>query len=215
MPAHYHDPELRRDETRLPRQQGTEYELPGVGPPSTEQLSKKSRSRQGSRSSAFFNNIINSPKTDISENPKTDGYGKSGTSAISPIHVEKRKKRASLFRSFTSKTGSDSSRSRENSFSRPYRSHTEPQRTSYIKRPTDRLLKGLSRHKLTPSAVAEMRSFSATVKGAGEKKRRFSSFRVSIPFSVSGEILKLLRVFSDAQVKISHRVPQKHHDQHW
>ena len=208
IPAQYHAPELRRDDTRLPRQQGTEYQLPGVGPPSAEQLSKKSRSRQGSRSSAFFNSFTSSPKTDVSGKSKTDGYGKSGTSAMSPIHVEKRNKRASLFRSFTSNAGSDSSRSRENSFSQPHRSRTEPQKTGYIKRPTERLLKGLSRHKLTPSTDAELRSFSAAVQGTGQKKRRFSSFGVSIPRPFPVEILKFLRVSSDAQVKLCHRVPR-------
>ena len=208
MPTQYHDPEIRRNEARLPRQQETEYQLPGVGPPSAEQLSNKSRSRQGSRSSAFFNNFTSSPKTDVSVKSKTDGYGKSGTPAISPIHVEKRNKRASIFRSFTSNTKSDSSRSRENSFSQPHRSHTEPQTFGYIKRPAERLLKGLSQHKITPSVDAELRSFSATVQGTGQKKRRFSSFGVSIPFSVPVEVLKLPRVFSDAQVKLSHRVPR-------
>ena len=192
MPTQYHDPELNRDEARLPRQQRTEYELPGVGPPVDEQLSKKSRSRQGSRSSAFFNSFTSSPKADVSGKPKIDGHGKNGTSTISPIHVEKRNKRASLFRSFTSNSESDRSRSRENSFSQPHRSHTEPQKTGYVKRPTERLLKGLSRHKLTPSADNELRSFSATVQGTGKKKRRFSSFGVSIPFSVPVKILKLL-----------------------
>ena len=199
----YDDPQTRRDEARLPHQQGTEYEVPGVGPPSAEQLSKKSRSRKGSRSSAFLNSFTGSPKADISGKSDNHDDGKSGTSATSPVYVEKRNKRASLFRSFTSNTGDESSHSRENSFSQSYRSQTDPQKTSHTKRPTERLLKGFSRHKVTPSADTDLRSFSATVQGTGKKKKRFSSLGVSTFFAVLVEILKLLRVSSDARVKIS------------
>ena len=180
-----YEPHVRRDEVRLPRQRGTEYQLPGVGPPSVEQLSNSARSRQGSRSSTFFNGFSSSSKEDGARDSFAHDPRSSNSPPTSQIHVEKRGKRASLFRSLTSHTGSDSSRSRENSTSRPNRSRTEPQEPSNV-RPSQMDKTGSSRHKIAQSFSGGHHSSpsNASTSETGKKKKRFSSLGVSISYEL-------------------------------
>ena len=120
-PAQYYPSSLNRDEAMLPRQQNTEYSLEGVGPPADE-TNFKSRSCRGSRSSAFFKRLSRPPSDEI---PAMPAGSDEQPSLKTPVSAEKKKRRASLFRTLTGRSGSDSSRSKEREVPLPSRSRTD------------------------------------------------------------------------------------------
>lgn len=185
LPTHYYPAQIRREEAFLPRQQGTEYQLEGVGPPPPVELTRsKSRSRRTSRSSGFFKNLGNSSKADIPPIPTdVERQGAtppipSSTSTAPP--TDKKAKRTSLFRSLTGH-GSGSDRSKESVTAQARGSRTDLLQQSQPKDPSadseDFPTRGKSKklrgkHANNPSA-------GATEPESG-KKKRFSALGVSL-----------------------------------
>ncbi|KAL9119947.1 MAG: hypothetical protein Q9187_003499 [Circinaria calcarea] len=128
LPLQYYQPSLR-DETMIPRQQNTEYSLEGVGPPADE-TNVKSRSRRGSRSSGFFKRLSRPPSAEIFALPMDVDHRDVVRPVKTPVNGEKRKRRASLFRTLTGRSGSDSGRSKERELPLPSRSRTDIHPTS-------------------------------------------------------------------------------------
>lgn len=113
LPSNYYPAETRREEGLLPRHQGTEYQLTGIGPPQAEQYQQKRRS--SSRSSNFFKGLGGrSPsRTDVPKMPSIGGRTTSDEPGSSNQLNKRVSKRTSLFRSFTQRRGSDSGRSND------------------------------------------------------------------------------------------------------
>ena len=185
LPTQFYPAQIGREEALLPRQQGTEYQLEGIGPPPVEPARSKSRSRRSSRNSGFFKNLGNSSKTEIPPVPT----GVERQSAILPAPVstsaapatDKKSKRASLFRSLTGHNGSGSDRSRESITVQAPGSGTDLQLQSLPKSPSadeeDFPTRGKSkklRNKLQRNSNA-----GATEQESG-KKKRFSALGVSL-----------------------------------
>ena len=180
LPTQYYPPHVRRDEAMI--SQGTEYQLEGVGPPPVE-TNDKSRSRRSSRSSAFFKNFILPPEQEVPPIPHNNKHQATESSSTSPINPAKKKKRASLFRSLTGQTGSDKSRSRDNSVApsvislmntQPQagsRSPAREQHRSFTSLSTKQNANG-SRNKLQRASV------SGVLEQEKGKKRRFSGLGV-------------------------------------
>lgn len=113
LPSNYYPAETRREEGLLPRHQGTEYQLTGIGPPQAEQYQQKRRS--SSRSSNFFKGLGGrSPsRTDVPKMPSIGGRTTSDEPGSSNQLNKRVSKRTSMFRSFTQRRGSDSGRSND------------------------------------------------------------------------------------------------------
>ncbi|MCJ1397590.1 hypothetical protein MMC11_000784 [Xylographa trunciseda] len=175
LPAQYYPPQVRRDEAMIA--QGTEYQLEGVGPPPAD-TNGKARSRRSSRSSAFFRNFILPSEQEVPPVPQSTERQATESPSTSPINPKK-KKRASLFRSLTSHTGSDSSRSRDNSVAPPTisqkdtqpqassRSPAREQHRSFTSPPINSNMKG-TRNKLQRASI------SGVPEQERGKKKRFS-----------------------------------------
>lgn len=102
----YHSAQTPREEMRLPRQQTTEYQLEGVGPPSIPRTDTKSRSRRSSRSSVFFRNLGNSGKVEgPSKNSPEAQFVESPARDV--VASRKKSNRNSVFRTLTGRSGSD------------------------------------------------------------------------------------------------------------
>ena len=113
LPSDYYPAETRRDEGLLPRHQGTEYQLTGIGPPQTERNPQKRRS--SSRSSNFFKGLGggSSSRPEVPKIPSVGGRTTSDAPSASEQTSRRVFKRASIFRSFTQRHGSDSGRSND------------------------------------------------------------------------------------------------------
>lgn len=184
LPSQYYPAQIRREEAFLPRQQGTEYQLEGVGPPPIELVRSKSRSRRSSRGSGFFKNLGNSSRADIPPVP-TGVERESATPSIplstsTPAGTDKKAKRTSLFRSLTGH-GSGSDRSKESVTAQAPGSRTDLLQQSQSKSPSadseDFPTRGKSKKlrdklKRDPSA-------GATEPDSG-KKKRFSALGASL-----------------------------------
>lgn len=107
LPKESYPTRMPREEAHLPRQQFTEYQLEGVGPPAIPPSENRTKSRRSSRSSAFFRNFGSSPKPEKS--PSMHGsevlHVESPTKALE--NNGKRSKRSSMFRTLTGRSGSD------------------------------------------------------------------------------------------------------------
>lgn len=92
LPAHYYQPPIRREEALLPRQQGSEYQIAGVGPPVDEPASASSRSR---RNSGFFKELGGK----MSRNASRDrGHDRSDSNVtVDDVPEKKHSRRPSLF----------------------------------------------------------------------------------------------------------------------
>lgn len=106
IPTEYYSAQRPREETRLPRQQTTEYQLEGVGPPSVQRTETKSRSRHSSRSSVFFMNLGNSAKLE-GQSKKSPEAQYAQSQAKDATASRKKSNRNSVFRTLTGRNGSD------------------------------------------------------------------------------------------------------------
>ena len=117
MPEGFYPHTITHDEAQLPRQQAPEYALEGVGPPDLPPKETNSRSRRGSRSSAFFKSLAKSfTDSDSPPIPHSSADPVEDSPAASSTHVDTKSKRSSVFRlrkSQTDITGKNS-RSKEN-----------------------------------------------------------------------------------------------------
>jgi len=167
LPSHYYPAETRRQEGFLPRQQGTEYQLSGVGPPRPEQA--KNKSRRSSRGSSFLRRISggNSSRPDL---PIVASTGQCTTADLPVDSTETHKKtskRASIFRAFNQDGGSDSDRSKESMVA-----HAPGSRTDLLQQSGP----------VTPKASEVTTSDERNSKTKGNKKMRDKLQR----FSISG-----------------------------
>lgn len=181
MPMHYYPEQISREDASIPRQQATEYQLEGLGPPPAQPIDTRSRSRKNSKGSSFFK-ASNSP---INEAAVTQSRteGQFVASPIQPpIASQKRPKRASLFRSLTGQRSHDRDQGRENSsssISTP-RGERSQRSGSGISRDNDTSVpsKGessTSRNKLQRASTSGFQKQEQD----GGKKKRFSAMGVS------------------------------------
>ena len=187
LPSHHYPTQLRRDEAMIP--QATEYQLDGVGPPSTIETNNKSRSRQNSRSSAFFKSISSSIMLDPPPVPTNMERQTAVLPSTPPLDEKKKRKRASLFRSLTGNSGSDTARSTGSPIAQPSRARTDLQ--EYTNTPTIASPHEQYRPPTNPltSKVSDRSGKKlqrASISGIQEqergKKKRFSSLGVSEVF---------------------------------
>ncbi len=116
MPIHYYPEQISREDAIMPRQQATEYQLEGVGPPPTDSADARSRSRKNSKASSLFK-TSNSPAKEapVTKNGSEGGFIASPVNP--PVASQKKPKRASLFRSLTGQKGHDHDKGRANPIS--------------------------------------------------------------------------------------------------
>lgn len=111
-----------REDKRLPRQYNIDYSSEGVGQtPVSQQEPTASRSRRGSRSSAFFRNVAKSEEPSLPTNgsDQVPITAKLPTQATAPTEG-KRSKRNSVFRTLTGRSGGgDRDPSRGNMLEKP------------------------------------------------------------------------------------------------
>ena len=114
MPLDYYPEQLNRGDAVIPRQQATEYQLEGVGPPPAQPADNKSRSRSNSKGTSFFK-TSSSPTKEL----RTPPNGPKRQSVTSPIDLptvsQEKTKRVSLLRSLTGQKGHDHDQSRDHS----------------------------------------------------------------------------------------------------
>ncbi len=132
MPMHYYPEQISREDAIIPRQQATEYQLEGVGPPPAQPVDARSRSRNNSKGSASF---FKPPSSSARESSVTQSGPEGYTVASlinSPAASQKKSKRTSLFRSLTGQKGHDRDQGRTNSFVPTSESHGDPQQSGSI-----------------------------------------------------------------------------------
>ena len=185
LPAQYYPAQLSQNETMLARQQTTEYQLEGVGPPHVDEPTATPRSRRGSRSSAFFKRLSGPPKAEVS--PLPTGVEQQNAQSTNPpnVQVGKNTRRASLFRTLTGHADSNSSQSKERVPSVPSRSHMDPYqpKSNRTSRRADSST-GVSAKSDNPASTRNKLQRSSTSGVAGQdgaKKKRFSAIGVIMP----------------------------------
>ncbi len=116
MPAEDYRAHLTREGKSTPRQQRVEHMLVGGGPNTGRRSESKSRSRRGSRSSAFFKAFTSPSKSDHPPLPNAPDSQASSSPRNSPAIGDRRSKRLSIFRPRSGNAESESgdSRNREN-----------------------------------------------------------------------------------------------------
>ena len=172
-PADFYPPQLSKDEAMMPRQQVTEYQLEGVGPPITE-TSSRARSRSTSRGAALFKRLSGPPKDN--PQPSPNELEQQNEDCAFPVAITKKKgKRASLFRSLTGHSGTETSRSKDDRNPLPSRSHTEVQ----YQKSEERTIQVKSENTAKSRGKLQRASTSGTIGYDGGKKKRFSGLGVS------------------------------------
>lgn len=178
-----------REDTRLPRGYTIDYSSEGVGPTSVSQPEPTaSRSRRGSRSSAFFRNLAKSeePLLPTNGSDQVQFTAKSPTQATAPTEG-KRSKRNSVFRTLTGRSGGgDRDLSRGNILEKPpvmpVPKSPPRQYTPTIPPPppsNNTRVEGNTSSKL--SKTLQRASTSVPEKKDGGKKKRFSAIGVNSP----------------------------------
>ena len=116
MPIEDYHAQLTRKEKLTPRQQTVEHMLVDSGPKIGGRSGSKSRSRRGSRSSAFFKAFTSPSKSDRPHLPKASDSQTSSSPRDSPGVGDRRSKRLSIFRPRSGNTESEggNSRSKDN-----------------------------------------------------------------------------------------------------
>jgi len=110
VPPQFFSGQISREMSPTPRQQAPEYQVEGVSPTIEWPPESNSRSRRGSRSSAFFRSLTLGSSSKIDQSPllnAPDGQSIS-TPVDSPRTGERKGKRASMLRSLTRNSGSGS-----------------------------------------------------------------------------------------------------------
>ena len=103
-----HYAQLTREGNLTPRQETAEDMLVGGGPTITRRSESKSRSRRGSRSSAFFKAFTSPSKSDHPPLPNASDSQTSSSPRGSPAVGDRRSKRLSIFRPRSGNMGSGS-----------------------------------------------------------------------------------------------------------
>lgn len=182
-----------REDTRLPRQYTIDYSSEGVGQtPVSQQEPTASRSRRGSRSSAYFRNLAKPEEPSLPTNgsDQVPFTAKSPTQATAPTEG-KRSKRNSVFRTLTGRSGGgDRDSSRGNILEKPPvipepksppRQYTPtisppaPSNNSRVEGNTPGKVKSKTLQRASTSVVPEKKD--------GGKKKRFSAIGVNLLYS--------------------------------
>ena len=103
--------QISRDQSPMLHQQAPEYQIEGASPPLEWPSESKSRSRRGSRSSAFFKSLTTGTSSKQEEPPplpQSPNPQPTSSPVDSPTPGKRDSKRASLFRSLTGNSGSGS-----------------------------------------------------------------------------------------------------------
>ena len=181
MPTHYYPEQISREDVIIPRQQATEYQLEGVGPPPAPPVDGRSRSRNNSKgSSSFFKTPSSLARESAVPQNRSEGHTVASLTN-SPVASQKKFKRTSLFRSLTGQNGYDRDQGRTNSIVATSESRGEPQQSSLIT-PRDNDSSNLSRgesnrvhNKLQRASTSGFQKQEQD----GGKKKRFSAMGVS------------------------------------
>ena len=196
LPAQYYPAQLRRNETMLARQQATEYQIEGIGPPQVDEQRSNPRSRRSSRSSAFFKRLSGVPKGDLPPLPNDTEEQSFQPATATDAEVSKKTRRVSLFRTLTGRTDSNSSRSKKNIPPVPMRSQTDPYQPA---------TNTLSHRTNLSASISAKKDDSARKRGKlqrssttgitspdGGKRKRFSGLGVSLTFLVRTRFAELI-----------------------
>ena len=194
MPAQDYGRQPTREEDFIPRQQTAEHMLVGGGATVGRRSESKSRSRRGSRSSAFFKAFTTPSKSDQPPLPNASDSQASSSPRNSPAVGDWRSKRLSIFRSRNGNVGSGSghSHSKENEAPRDASPQDSFSQVSYQADPTkqrrheeDASSKGVSSKRIKKLQRA---STSAKPEPDSGKKKRFSAIGVSIRLSLRNQV---------------------------
>ena len=186
MPAEDYGGQLTREVYIPPHQQTAEHMIVGGGPTVGRRRSNsKSRSRRGSRSSAFFKAFTSPSKPDHPPLPNAPDSQASSSPRNSPAIGDRRSKRLSIFRSRSGnrESGSGDSRSQEKMApwdASPQHSSAQPAHQVNPMMPR-RVEEDASR--VVPSKLSkklQRASTSAKPEPESGKKKRFSAIGVSI-----------------------------------
>lgn len=181
MPMHYYPEQISREDASIPRQQATEYQLEGVGPPAAQLVDTGSRSRKNSKGSSFFK-TSNSPVNEAAVTQSRTERQFVASPIQPPIASQRKPKRASLFRSLTRQRSHDRDQGRENSSSsvstsrgeRSQRSGSGTSRDNDTSAPS-KSESNTSRNKLQRASTSGFQKQEQD----GGKKKRFSAMGVS------------------------------------
>ena len=184
MPIEDYHAQLTRKENPTPRQETADDMLVGGGPRIGGRLGSKSRSRRGSRSSAFFKAFTSPSKADRPHLPNASDSQTSSSPKDSPGLGDRRSKRLSIFRprSGNMESVSGDSRSKDNMApdASPQDSFTQAARQVGPMTPSrfeeDNSSKGASSKW---SKKLQRASTSAKPEPDSGKKKRFSAIGVS------------------------------------
>lgn len=188
VPSQFYSGQIPRDRSLTPRQQAPEYQLEGTSPPLEWPTEETSRSRRGSRSSAFFKSFASSSSTKLDEPPLPVASNSPVTSPIvkTPTTDEKKSKRTSLLHSLTGTSGNNSGYSKE--FETPVPSipqYPQQQQQQHIAtKPSQSEDDEFPSRGNSRSAASKFNGRlhkSSTVGPEGSKKKRFSGLGVSKP----------------------------------
>ena len=184
MPMHYYPEQISREDAIIPRQQATEYQLEGVGPPPAQPVNARSRSRINSKgSSSFFNSSISPAKGSPVRQAGPEGQAVHSPIA-SPVANQKKAKRTSLFRSLTGQKNYERDQGRSNAMQPTPKSRGEQSQPLGSVNPKESNSNGSlggepnrSRNKLQRASTSGFQQHEQD----GGKKKRFSAMGVSSP----------------------------------
>lgn len=180
MPAEDYGGQLTREEYLPPRQQTAEHMLVGGGPTVGRRSESKSRSRRGSRSSAFFKAFTSPSKTDHPPLPNAPDSQASSSPRNSPAIGDRRSKRLSIFRSRSGNRESGSGDSRSKETSAPWDAspqHPSAQATHQVGPTTPRRVEEATSKSVSSKLSKKLQRASTSAKPEPEsgKKKRFSA----------------------------------------
>lgn len=175
------------EQARLPRQQTTEYQLEGVGPPTTTQRSdSNAKSRRASRSSAFFKNLTNPARVEgppLSIEPEAQH---TESSSRNPVSGEVKNKRASIFRSTNERRGSTREKSTGAVDTPTPAPPTDlPRKMSTTKPRNSEIDKTVKAGSSKVRSKLQRATTSAAAEQDAGKKKRFSALGVSLSRAIS------------------------------
>ena len=195
MPAQDYHAHFTREETSNPRQETAEEMLVGGEPALRRRSESKSRSRRGSRSSAFFKAFTSPTKSDHPPLPNAPESQSSSSPRGSPAIGDRKSKRLSIFRPRSVNMGGGSG----NSHGKDNMAHEDLSTQRFFTQVPDQVNPTTSKpaEEETPSKVPsklskklQRASTSTKPEAEGGKKKRFSAIGVSTLMLMGKEITK-------------------------
>ena len=201
LPPSSYSGQISRDQSPMLRQRAPEYQIEGASPSLEWPSENKSRSRRGSRSSAFFKSLATGTSTKQEEPPLplSPDHRRTSSPANSPTPAKRNSKRASIFRSLTGNSGSGSA-------SGPSKEHINPNISSsdsrqHIQTVAVQPLPPAEDDEFPPrgnsqsagnklSKNLQRASTSSKMEQNGGKKKRFSGIGVSISQKLYSTLIK-------------------------